>query len=55
MKFEGEHLLPGQIGHFFILLSFVAAIIATISFFKAIFTKNRYANINHQYKRAIAS
>ena len=35
MKFEGEHLLPGQIGHFFVLLSFVAAIIATISFFKA--------------------
>lgn len=35
MKFEGEHLLPGQIGHFFVVLSFVAAIIATISFFKA--------------------
>ena len=35
MKFEGEHLLPGQIGHFFVLLSFIASIIATISFFKA--------------------
>ena len=35
MKFEGEHLLPGQIGHFFVILSFVAALIATISFFKA--------------------
>ncbi len=33
MKFEGEHLLPGQIGHFFIILAFVASLIATYSFF----------------------
>ncbi len=31
----GEHLLPGQIGHFFIVLSLVASLVATISFFKA--------------------
>lgn len=35
MKFEGEHLFPGQLGHFFVILSFVAAIIATVSFFCA--------------------
>ena len=35
MKFEGEHLLPGQLGHFFVILAFVASIIATISFFNA--------------------
>ncbi|MBX2934396.1 MAG: cytochrome c biogenesis protein CcsA [Ferruginibacter sp.] len=35
MQFEGEHLLPGQIGHFFVLLAFVASIISTISFFTA--------------------
>ena len=35
MKFEGEHLLPGQIGHLFVLIAFVASIISTISFFKA--------------------
>lgn len=35
MKFEGEHLLPGQLGHFFIILAFVSSIIATISFFNA--------------------
>jgi len=35
MKFEGEHLLPGQIGHFFVILSFIASLIATISFFNA--------------------
>ena len=33
MKFEGEHLLPGQIGHFFVLLAFVASIISTIAYF----------------------
>ena len=35
MKFEGEHLLPGQIGHFFVLLAFIASIVSTIAYFKA--------------------
>ncbi|MEO8766366.1 MAG: cytochrome c biogenesis protein CcsA [Ginsengibacter sp.] len=35
MKFEGEHLLPGQLGHFFVLLAFIASLIAAISYFKA--------------------
>jgi len=35
MEFEGEHLLPGRIGHFFVLLAFVASIISTITFFAA--------------------
>ena len=35
MQFEGEHLLPGQIGKFFILLAFVASIISTIGYFTA--------------------
>jgi len=33
MDYIGEHLLPGQLGHFFVILSFVASIIATISYF----------------------
>lgn len=40
MKFEGEHLLPGQIGHFFVLLAFVASIISTIAFATASFKKD---------------
>ena len=40
MKFDGEHLLPGQVGHFFVILSFIAAIIATISFFKASYSSD---------------
>ena len=35
MKFVGEHLLPGQIGHFFVLLAFIASLISSISFYKA--------------------
>ena len=34
MKFVGEHLLPGQLGHFFVILGFTASLLATISFFK---------------------
>ena len=37
MKFEGEHLLPGQIGQFFVLLAFIASIISTIAFATASF------------------
>ena len=33
MDYIGEHLLPGKIGHLFIILSFVASIVATISYF----------------------
>lgn len=35
MNFEGEHLLIGQIGHFFVVLSFVSALLSTISYFNA--------------------
>lgn len=35
MEFIGEHLLPGQTGHFFTLLSMVASLVATVAFFKA--------------------
>lgn len=35
MKFIGEHLFPGQLGHFFILLAFVSSLIASIAYFKS--------------------
>ena len=35
MTFENEHLLPGQVGHFFVLLAFVSSIVSAISYFKA--------------------
>ena len=33
--FKGEHLLPGQLGQFFIILSFGAALLSTISYYFA--------------------
>lgn len=35
MEYIGEHLLPGQFGHFFIVLSLVASLLATFSYFKS--------------------
>src|SRR3954468_16044564 len=35
MKYLGEQLWPGQLGHIFILVSFVASILATIAYFKS--------------------
>jgi cytochrome c-type biogenesis protein CcmF len=35
MDYTGEHLLPGQTGHFFLTLSLVASLIATFSYFKS--------------------
>lgn len=35
MIFENEHLLPGQVGHFFVLLAFVSSLLATFAFYKS--------------------
>lgn len=35
MPFIGEQLLPGQIGNFLAILSFVASLLATVAYFKA--------------------
>ena len=35
MQYLGEHLLPGQIGQFFAIISLVASLVATIAFFTA--------------------
>ncbi|MDE3235233.1 MAG: cytochrome c biogenesis protein CcsA [Bacteroidota bacterium] len=35
MQYIGEHLFPGQLGHFFSVLSLVASLVATIAYFKA--------------------
>jgi cytochrome c-type biogenesis protein CcmF len=46
MKFEGEHLFIGQLGHFFVILSLVAALIATISYFNAARTADLFQKKN---------
>ncbi|MES2646603.1 MAG: cytochrome c biogenesis protein CcsA [Bacteroidota bacterium] len=35
MNYTGEHLFPGQLGHFFAILSLVASLVAAISFYKS--------------------
>jgi cytochrome c-type biogenesis protein CcmF len=35
MDYTGEHLLPGLLGHFFVLLSLVASLVATFAYFKS--------------------
>lgn len=35
MDYIGEHLLPGQLGHLFIILSLIASAVATVSYFFA--------------------
>ena len=39
IQYIGEHLLPGQLGHFFILFSFCTSILAALAYFFA--TQNR--------------
>ena len=34
--FAGEHLMPGKLGHFFAITSFVMALLSTISYFLAV-------------------
>src|SRR5215213_5148073 len=36
MNFIGEHLAPGELGHFFLLLSLIASLGATISYFLSV-------------------
>ena len=35
MNYIGEHLWPGQLGHFLVVLSLVASLVASISYFKS--------------------
>src|ERR1700761_6205541 len=35
MEYNGEHLLPGEVGHFFAILGFASSLVAMIAYFKA--------------------
>lgn len=35
MEYVGEHLFPGQVGHFFAILAFVASLVATVAYYKS--------------------
>ena len=36
IQYQGEHLLPGQIGQFFVILSFVSALFSTVSYYYSV-------------------
>ena len=38
-QYIGEHLWPGYLGHFFVILSFVAALFSSFSYFSAVRTE----------------
>jgi cytochrome c-type biogenesis protein CcmF len=40
VQFIGEHLLPGQLGYFFTILSLVASLVATFAFAKSFYANN---------------
>ncbi|WP_291906245.1 cytochrome c biogenesis protein CcsA [Chitinophaga sp. CB10] len=43
MNFVGEHLLPGQLGHFAAILAFVASLVATVAYYCAVVNKEEPA------------
>ncbi len=52
MNYIGEHLLPGQLGHFFAVLSLSASLVATLAFYfsgntKELNEKKSWLNIAH--------
>lgn len=49
MPFIGEQLLPGQIGNFLAILSFVASLLATVAYFKA--TQSQIPSEQQSWKR----
>ena len=40
MEYVGEHLMPGKLGQFFVILSFAGSLVATLSYFKSANAKN---------------
>ena len=42
--FKGEHLLPGQLGQFFVILAFGSALLSTISYYFATTSSNQLDN-----------
>jgi cytochrome c-type biogenesis protein CcmF len=60
MQFEGEHLIPGRLGQFFVLLSFISSLLATIAYCIASYKREpaekaswmKYARINFYVQTA---
>lgn len=49
--FIGEHLLPGQLGHFFIILSFIASLFSSVCFYLAARSETSNPSASLAWKR----
>jgi cytochrome c-type biogenesis protein CcmF len=49
MDYIGEHLVPGKIGHFFILLSLISSLAASFAYFKAV--QQKHTDQSSQWKK----
>lgn len=45
-KFIGEHTLPGQLGHFFAVLAFIASLVATVAYFRSVQMKEAHLQLS---------
>ncbi len=50
-EFIGEHLLPGKLGYLFIIISFVAALFSTFTYFKAAATEKADLSASNSWLR----
>jgi cytochrome c-type biogenesis protein CcmF len=48
MEYLGEHLLPGQLGHFFVVFSFVAVLLSTAGYYMATLRRNEQDHLGWQ-------
>jgi cytochrome c-type biogenesis protein CcmF len=48
-QFTGEHLGPGQLGHFFVITSFVAALFSAFAYLRAVRTEKSDANNSNSW------
>ncbi len=53
MPYTGEHLIPGKIGHFLLILSLISSLLATVSYYKAVISKD--LNLQRSWKRIARS
>ncbi|MDA3616377.1 cytochrome c biogenesis protein CcsA [Polluticaenibacter yanchengensis] len=52
MEFIGEHLIPGKLGHFFVLLSFISSLIGAIAYYKS--TRSVFESEDSKYWTKLA-
>src|ERR1700748_1782129 len=51
IAYQGEHLLPGQLGQFFIVLAFGSALLSTISYYFAATNTDKFDKSWHNLGR----